>query len=1071
MAVVEPNQPGAADRDGRGQRDQPSRAGERPTGFFHYFLYSFRVTFLLIVGLGALGVWTVVTLPRESTPEVVIPVAAVVTVWPGASARDVEELVTTPVEDELSNLDGLENLTSSSRLGVSSVAVEFSADEDVDESLRRLREAVDRVNDLPADVEAPTVVEINFSDEPILSVSLGGIEDKRLLSISAEALADKLESIAGVSGVDVAGAQNEEIRIEVDSQRLSEQGVSIGQLLGAIRAANINAPFGQLETDKFAYDLRLLGGFANVGDVAAIPVVTAGGSVVPLDTLADVELTLSEAAGSSRVSVNRQESTPAVALSVRKKTGGNIVAIVKQVKQTVEAARGSSLPEGVQVAYFADRAEEIRTSLRNVTRSGIQTLFIVFGLLWLFLGWRAALVTSLAVPLTFSISFLVFDQTNTTLNGISLFSLILSLGLLVDTAIVVVEGIHHPSSRETGPGGGGGTRAEVLTRRAAEVIDRFKKPLAGGVLTTVAAFFPMLLVTGIIGQFLKVIPIVVSATLISSLFVALAFIPPVAVRLLLTRHGAGAERWFDRVFARTRTRYDVLIAWMLSSRRFQRFFIGALVLLLAAGLSLPFSGLLKTGLFPAVDIDFMLVNVELPPGSRLAETERVNTRIETVLQTVPEIDSYVANAGSGISLDFGGGSGSGEPLGSFYINLNKERRRSSLDVTAEVRDKLREISGATITIEDISAGPPTAPPVELRVIGNDVAELDHLSGEIMTELAAINGTTNVDRSLRYSAGEFNFTFDREALAEHGLTAVEVAQLLRTNVFGLEATTFLDGRGEAVSVRLEALDETVNSVDDVLVLPLRPAVQPGQAPLTLGEVATVNLSSSVDAIRHRDGERAVTVTAQAEPGANPNEITQELMRHIEERGLPSGYRVDFGGEQEETVETFNQLYRSMVIAVILILLILVVEFNSYRQPLIIFLSIPLALIGVLFGLLITGGQLNFAAFIGLVSLTGIVVNNAIILVDRMNSMRADGLTIEQAVKEASSSRLRPILLTTMTTAAGVAPLIWVDEFFRDMALTLITGLLFSSVITLVLIPILYLRQQQKIERKKLRQAAA
>lgn len=1045
------------------------------SGFFNYFLQSFRVTFIILIGLAVLGVWSAVTLPRESTPEIDIPVALVLTVYPGSSARDVEELITTPIEDELINIEGLDNLTSSSRLGVSTVMVEFEADQDLDEAIRTLREEVSSIRGLPAEAEPSEVIEISIQDEPILSISLGGIKDERLLSLYADELAFELEEIGNVSNVDVSGSTQEEIKIKVNPERLVDLGLSVGQLMGVIRSSNINAPFGQLDTDQFNYDLRLKGQFKGVGDVSQIPVVLPDGTVVRLDTIAEVELGLTEKSSESRMSVNGEESTPAVSLSVRKKTGGNIIRIVDEVKEKIAIFEEQSLPEDIVVSIFADRADEIRTSLSNVYRSGVQTLIIVFGLLWLFLGWRPALITALAVPLTFSMAFLVFAQAGISLNGISLFSLILSLGLLVDTTIVIVEGICGQKEKARSDNGRGcgvlsGDSKEIkekkLQERAARVVDQFTKPLIGGTMTTVAAFFPMILVTGIIGQFLRVIPIVVAATLTSSLLVALAFIPPVAVEILArVKQEPKGERWFDRVFKKFRARYDNFIDRLLDARRMQLLFMAVLTLLLVVGLSLPFTGLLRTGLFPAVDIDFMLINIELAPGTKLEETAKTVDKVEQLLSEVPEVTSYIANVGRGISIDIGGGGGSSsEEVASFYVNLEKERERSSLDITSSLREKFGQITEAKIVVEEISAGPPTAPPIEMRLIGDNISELDRLSMKVMEIIESIDGVIDVDRNIRNSAGEFNFVFDQEALAVVGLSVVDVAQSLRASVFGVEVTTFLDQQGEEIAVGIEAVSESVDSIDDVLAVPI---LSRNGSKVTLGQIARVDLESSVDAIRHSDGKRTVTITADAAAGFTPNEITLELEDRLDEVAMPSGYRVEIGGEQQETVETFNQLYRSMILAVLLILLILVVEFNSYRQPFIIFLSIPLGLIGVLFGLLIFNGQLNFAAFIGLVSLTGIVVNNSIILVDRMNRMRERGMAIKEAVKEAANTRLRPIILTTFTTAGGIAPLIWVDEFFRDMAVTLITGLLFSSILTLVLIPVLYYRQQTKLERKRMR----
>lgn len=1027
-------------------QDRAGSTGGQP--FFDYFVRSFRVTLLLIVGLGVLGTWTVLTLPRESTPEVTVPVALVTTVYPGASARDVEELVTVPLEEAVLAVTGAEAVQSSSRLGSSSITVEFAAEEDLTEALRALREAVSSVTDLPAAAEEPRVQEISFTDEPIVSLSLGGA-DERLLAVLAEELASRLEDIPGVASVEVIGARDEEVRVAVDPEKLAAREVSIVAVQEALRAANLDAPLGQFETERFAYDVRLVGGFTDVGDVVDLP-VAAGGQTVPLSVLAQVELGLAEQTSFSRVSIAGRPSEPAVTLAIRKKTGGNIVRIIDEAGERVAAARGELLPAAVTVVPFADRAFEIRRSLTTVAQSGVQTFLIVFGLLWLFLGWRAALLAALAVPLSFALSFLVFEVTGTTLNNVSLFSLVLSLGLLVDTAIVIVEGIVQQRDRYG---------REHLLAGAAEVVRQFKRPLAGGVLTTVVAFVPMLLVSGIIGEFLRVVPIVVSATLLSSLLVALTLLPAVTARLL-SRWGMqpAGERWFDRLFERWRERYVAGLWWAMGRVWWQRSFVGVLVVLLVAGLSLPVIGVLPTGLFPAVDVDFMIVNVELPPGARLGQTDEAVRQVEEVLRGEQEIESYVATVGSGTSLDLGGGA-QGTNLASFFINLRRDRARSSLAIVDELRVRLREVPSATITVEEISAGPPAAAPVELRVVGEDLTVLDRLSQEVMGELAAIPGALDVDRSLRYSAGEFSLIPDHEALARYGLSAAQVAQLLRSSIFGQEATAFLDEQGEEVAVRVEALGETVNSIDDVLALPLvAPSFQGSgnQGGVLVGEVVQVALVSSVDAIRHRDGERAIAVTASAKHGTRPNAVAQELRRRLAGRQLPAGYRVEFGGEQQETAETFAQLYRSMVVAIILIVLILVVEFDSYLQPLLIFLSIPLALVGVLFGLLVTGGALNFAAFIGLVSLTGIVVNNAILLVDRANNLVADGVELTAAAVEAARSRLRPILLTTLTTAAGVLPLVWVDEFFRDMALTLITGLLFSTVITLVLVPLLYVR---------------
>jgi multidrug efflux pump subunit AcrB len=347
--------------------------------------------------------------------------------------------------------------------------------------------------------------------------------------------------------------------------------------------------------------------------------------------------------------------------------------------------------------------------------------------------------------------------------------------------------------------------------------------------------------------------------------------------------------------------------------------------------------------------------------------------------------------------------------------------------------------------------------------------LVELSDEIMKDLGAIPGAIEVDRNLRFSAGEFSFVFDPSLLASSGISASDAAMALRAYIFGTEVTSFLDAENDEVEVRVRAPEESVRYVSAIQALPLLTAA--GEI-VRVGQVAEVELDTSINAIRRRDGERAITITADKDDSRTPNEITAELQQKLADQELPEGYHVTFGGEQQETVDTFTDLYRSMIISIILIVIIMVVEFNSYVQPLLIFLSIPFALIGVFFGLLLFGGQLNFAAFLGLVSLTGIVVSNGIVLIDRMNQLREEGVPVFEAIRNAGKTRLRPVVLSTLTSVFGVVPLMLVDDaFFQDLSLTLISGQLFSTILTLLFIPVLYLRVAQYLERRRQRRLHA
>lgn len=1018
--------------------------------FFGYFIGSYRITFLVIIGLGIYGTYTAVVLPREATPEISIPIAVVVTAYPGSSARDVEELITDPIEEKLANLDGLKNLTSSSQLGLSSVTVEFEAEENQERAMQRLREAVDGVTDLPEEAFDSQVIEVNFSDQPIITIGISGINDTRLLSLHAKTIAEAIEAIPDVSQVDIVGERQEQVGVRIDPNVLQRYGISLGQILQAIRTNNINAPFGSVETGRYGYELRLVEKYQNIADVASTPIRVQNGSIVPLEEVATVTQELADVSSESRISVGGKESTLAVSLNVRKKSGGNIVALVDEIQSSVEELQKSSLPKDLTVSYFADQAQEIRKSLRDVQDAGLQTLVVVFCVLWLFLGWKEALLASLSVPFTLFMSFIFLGVSGITLNSISLFTLILAIGLLVDNAIVVVDGIYTKTDDLS------------LEDHASSTIASFFKPLVAGTLTTVAAFFPMLLVSGIIGQFLRTIPIVFTATLLSSLFVAVVLLPAVAVKFFKKDTENKHKRRFPELFDRLNARYVLFIERVLARRQFQNRFIGVLVVLMIVGLSLPFIGVLKTGLFPAADVNFILGNVELPAGSTKESTVSVMAEVEKYLLPVPEIKSFVLNTGTGISTDFSGGGSSSASIGSFSINLDPEKERSSLEIMDDLRSSMASITSAKVTLEDVSSGPPSAAPIELQVNGTDIRELDVLSAKVMDEIKAIPGTTEIDRNLRNSAGEFTFTLNRNAIAQFGMSASDVAQLLRASVFGLEVTNFLDERGDKIIVELSAQKSSVQSVDAILRMPVQ---TPRGEFITLEQVLNVSLNTSINTIRHKDRKRTVTVTADVVSGTNSNEVTAQLQEKLDSFALPAGYNITYGGEQQETEETFTQLYQSMIIAILLIVMIMVVEFNSYRQPFIMLLSIPLGLIGVLFGLTLLGGELNFASFIGLVSLTGIVVNNAILLVDRMNAAQKEGKAVAEAVRDAAASRFRPIILTTLTTGLGVIPLMGVDAFFRDLAMVIFTGLIFSTVLTLGLIPILYYRQQMKMLSKQ------
>jgi len=1024
---------------------------------WRFFFENIRFTWVMILAIVVFGLFSMGTMPKEASPEVNIPIAVVTTPFIGASAEDVEVLVTTPIEDQVLSVEGVDLVTSSSSKGISMITVQFNADEDISEKVNDLKDAVDRTaSDLPNDVSDTMVQKVQLSDMPILVFGIGGPYDIAQITEYADLIKDEIERVNSVSQVQVIGGKNREIQILVDKAALDGLGLSLTQVSSAIDQANSDIPVGFIETAGEEFTLTLDSQLLTSEDVSNVPVTSVGGAVITVDDIADVIDGFEEQRSLSRLSENGQPSFEAVSLRVFKSEGGDILRMVDSIQERITELETSLLPEDISIVMIEDNAKYIRQDLGDLTKSGIQTVLIVMLVLFLFLGWRESLMAGLSIPLTFMITFTVLSFLGYTINSLTLFSLILSLGILVDASIVITESINVKIE----------AKMEAIDAAVATIREH-QAPLIAGVMTTVFAFLPMLLTGGIMGEFIRSIPITVSIVLISSLFVSLGVVTTVSIRLYKKNPKHKVLDWMDGVQLKKKKIEEKVQAWYksvldkyLADKKEARKLGIALILGFLIALSFPLVGILDVVMFPATDNDTVYINIERPIGTPLSVTEVLVDEVEAILLQEPEVESFVANLGSsstsGSVLD--GAGLSDAHLANFVLELDKNRRRSSLEIVDDLYENIISNVEATISVTQPTDGPGNAAPVEIRIVGDDLSELDSVALQMENLLEDIEGARNIDSSIVDTNGEFQISVDRQLASLYGVNMQQLALVLNTAVSGSNATT-LRVNGDDIDVLVKYDFDPVNTqwnrqvgLEEIMGITL--STSTGDIPIS--SFSTVTLDNSRSSVDHQDGDRIVRVSSYTETGVAPTAIFAAVDARLNELFIPDGVSIEMGGEQEDIAESFRDLARAFVLAVFLIAGLLILQFNSYRQPLFIMAAIPFSLIGVMPGLALMGQPFTFPAFIGVVALTGIVVNDAIILIDQINQNRLEGMKKTQAIKKAAQSRLQPIILTTITTVCGIFPLAYSNETWGPLAYSIIFGLLFATVLTLLMIPVLYER---------------
>ncbi|MBL4694785.1 efflux RND transporter permease subunit [Candidatus Gracilibacteria bacterium] len=1028
---------------------------KKDNSIWSFFIRKKAITWLMIIGIIIAGSSAIKNLPRELQPEINIPFGLVSTTLPGASPEDTESLLTEPLEKQIASIADIKAITSTSGIGFSSIGVEFEANVDIDQAVQELKDAVDIAKiKLPDDASEPFVAKAQANSAPVINFSILGDKALHELTDIAEEISEELEAVSGVKEATVLGGQKKIVEILIDPAKAQNFNLSLSQITQLIKSQNNNLPLGIISSDQKAYSVRIDNQFKSIEEIRNLPLLYINETQILLSDIAKIEETFPENSVISKFSLNGEAPKQAVSIQIKKKDGSNLIAVVDNVK---EKALSYKLPAGVEIAINSDNSQFIRNDLGVLTRSGIQTTILIILILFLALGLREGLIAGLSIPLTLLITFVILDLEGMSLNGLTLFSLVIALGLMVDTAIIIMEGIHD------------NIKKGLSSQEAAiKSVQTYKLPLIAGTMTTIFAFFPMLLVSGILGQFLRTLPITISAALFSSLFVSLTIGPALASKLM--KNHKPKPSILAGFFNKLGTLFERLINKIVRSRATRIIIILTSITLFVGSLSLPATGILKVEMFPKTDIRFFFVDVETDKGTSTEKTAEAVAKIEAKLFEIPEIENFLSIVGSGQSqndlelISIAGSANSNEA--NITVNLVEEkfRDRKSYEIAAEIRNKLRNFKEAKVTINELQEGPPSDAPIAIRITGDETQTLRQISSDLETMLSEIPGTENIRSSLEPGLSEFRFILDRNKVIAHGLNVAEINIQIRGALQGVEITELsIDGDDTKVTARYDFavnkgfINTSINEIENIEI-----PTRNGQS-IKLGQLGDYELNEGLASIAREDQERIVKVRSDLSLSANAVEVTKIMEEKISKYDTPANYNIGFGGDNEDIQESFQDLFQSMIVGVILIIFTLVLMFNSLRQPLIILFTVPLALIGVFPGLMSVGLKLSFPAFLGVVALTGIVVNDAIVLIDRINESRRKGMPFEEAIAESTKSRLQPIVITSITTIIGILPLAMTNDFWSGLGFSLIFGLAAATFLTLIVVPVLY----YMIEPKQLR----
>ncbi|GAU77251.1 efflux RND transporter permease subunit [Fusibacter sp. 3D3] len=1053
------------------------------------FIDRYKIVFLIIFAVLILGYNAYNSLPKETVPDVSTNMLYIFKTYPGASADDVNTLVSDPIEKKVKSLEGVDKVNATVQSGFVRIILEYSDDTDMDDAEQTVRNELAKISFPEGASDDATVGVFKTGDIPIFSITMTGNYNLAELKKYGERIQDEIENIPGIKQVDLSGGYDREIKVVVDQVRLLEYGLSYQNITSALQSSNMNMPAGEKNIDNTTVNIRVDERFTNVEDIRNLAIETSASRTIFLKDVATVEDAHKDPDNYSRVFVNNDDaekvSTPAIYLTVYREDGNDIVGPASEIRAIIENKPEHAIPEDVDFIVTSDMSVDVVKDLSTVINNALGGLICVVIVLYIFIGLNEALIVATVIPISLFISFIVMTFTGVTFNTLSLAGFIIALGLLVDNAIVVMENIDR-------------LRDEGVDRITASKFgtNQVAPAVLAATLTTLGAFVPVAMTPGVMGQFISNIPKTIIYIIAASFFVSIVITPTLSAKFLTPYKKKNSHHLFSdkirnvtagivifllslvafsdqwkitnasillafvftavyaiKTFASKRAeksnapgmmeKYKQFIFTVLISRG-KKFIIIllAVVMFIGSVMTIPL-GILKVELFPYEEPTALKINIEAPVGTPLDDTDRIVKQVESNLYDIVDLESFTSKVGS-----------DGFNKAEIVVELidKDDRILSGSEIENQIRSRINIIPGAEFQLDQQSTMSPmsSGADVSLSLKGDNLDEIRPVAEQYLAELSKIEGIVEPRISTDGGKKEMIINIDGNRATYYGLTVAQISSELRKYISGSTVGTYVES-SEEYDISVYYSEDQINSVKDFDRIFF---MNNAGNKIYFDDVATLKIQTGIGSINKEDGEVIVSIEGDLKEGYNVREVStaySEAVKHIE---LPQNITTAVSGGMNDLNEQIGNMGRNFGIALLVVYIILVLQFNSFVQPMIILLSIPFALIGVILGLIITQNSLGFYAMFGIVALVGIAVNDAIVLIDYINYLRNTGVALRDAVAEAVKTRVQPVLATSLTTIGGVLPLALYNSTFSQLGFALIFGLIVSTVLTLLIIPMIY-----------------
>lgn len=1018
-------------------------------------------TTMVILIFISFGILSFTNLQIDMMPKMDIPVAIVSTTYQGAASEEMENLITKPLEGVLGSVAGIEDISSQSSNGSSVIILQFADGTDIDQAALDMREKVDLIKGaLPTNANDPMVMKIDINS--LSGSTTIGIKSKsgnliELQNIVEDKIKGRLERQPGVASVSMAGGTSTEISVILNEDALRGFGISESQLLGILRAENINTPTGSVKQGNANLSLRVEGQFENIEDIKNLPITTATGQTIFFSDVATVEEITSDMTQYSYL-----DGEPAIILTVQKQSTANSVNVSDALIK--ELASISDQVEGVEIEMIMDPADYIRASIASVAQSAIYGLVFAVIVLFVFLkDVRTTLIVGVAMPVSIIMTFALMYFSGMTLNIMSLGGLTLGVGMLVDNSIVVIESIYRKLEQ-------GESHFDAAVDGASEVA----MSVIASTLTTIVVFLPITFAGGLTAQIFNQLSFTISFSLLSSLFVSLSFVPMMASLFLITEEeklNTGIVykilTKFNDGFSKLERGYKKVLGKALAHGKIVALLVlGFLVL---TGLSITTIGAV---FMPESDEGMLMITVDMPKGTVLEDTLQKSIEVNDMIKDTEEIENISATVGGGGMASLFGSSSS--DTANLTVNLipKADRKRSAKEIEVDFNKRFKNIAGAEVkaSASQSSMGSYGGGGIDITIKGDELDELDKLVEDFSVMFEDIPGVEDITSSVEETSPQANIKIDRQRATSYGISASSVASIVATEVEG-SVPTALKIVGDEIDINVSGDPNKFNYLDDIknILIPTSTGVS-----IPLYEICDITISYPPVTITRQNQQRYVSLSVTTD-GTASSEITKVFEEKLKTYIMPANYTWEYSGAQEQMNETFGSLLLALVMAILLVYMVMASEFESLLYPFIVLFSVPIAISGGIFGLAVAGQDISITSFLGMIMLAGLVINSAIVLIDYTNLLiKRDGLTVDEALLKAGPVRLRPIVMSVLTTTLGLLPMAVSKaegaEMMNGLATIVIFGLLFSTIVTLIFVPVVYKAFTTRATKRKAKKAA-